>query len=68
LTAVTKPLCQRTLTLYKTKSGKPRGIPLTQDAIGALEAVEPDPKKRAGLSSRAPRSGQDVLRKRRGAN
>jgi integrase len=37
------------LTLYKTKSGKPRGIPLNQDAIAALEAVEPEPEKRTGL-------------------
>ncbi len=37
------------LTLYKTKSGKPRGVPLNQDAVAALEAVEPDPAKRTGL-------------------
>lgn len=37
------------ITLYRTKSGKPRGIPLNQDATAALEAVEPDPEKRTGL-------------------
>lgn len=37
------------ITLYKTKSGKPRGIPLNRDAIEALLAVEADPDKRTGL-------------------
>jgi integrase len=36
------------LVLYKTKSGKPRGIPLNQDATTALAALEPDPEKRIG--------------------
>ncbi len=37
------------ITLYKTKSGKPRGVPLNQDAVAALEAVESDAEARAGL-------------------
>ena len=36
------------LTLYKTKSGKPRGIPLNTDAIAALEAIQGDAAKRHG--------------------
>jgi integrase len=36
------------LTLYKTKSGKPRGIPLNHDAVAALEAVEPAQERRHG--------------------
>jgi integrase len=36
------------LTLYRTKSGKPRGVPLGGDAIDALAALEPDPARRTG--------------------
>jgi integrase len=37
------------LTLYRTKSGKPRGVPLNADAVKALDTVEPDPAQRVGL-------------------
>jgi integrase len=37
------------LTLYRTKSGKPRGVPLNQDAVDALATVEPNPERRVGL-------------------
>jgi integrase len=37
------------LTLYRTKSGKPRGVPLNQDAVDALVVVEPKPERRTGL-------------------
>jgi len=37
-----------TLTLYDTKNGEPRGVPLNTQAIAALASVEPDPAKRMG--------------------
>ena len=37
-----------TITLYKTKSGKPRGIPINADLERALVALQPDPAKRRG--------------------
>src|ERR1043165_1681948 len=36
------------VTLYDTKNGEPRGVPLNTDAIAALTALEPDPSKRSG--------------------
>ncbi len=36
------------ITLYHTKNGKPRGVPLNGTAIRALESVEPDPSRREG--------------------
>ena len=36
------------VTLYKTKSGKPRGVPLNADAVAALQAVETKPERREG--------------------
>jgi integrase len=36
------------LTLYKTKSGKPRGIPLNHDAIATLAGLEATPEARVG--------------------
>ncbi len=36
------------LTLYRTKSGKPRGVPLNADAIAALAEVETDEARRQG--------------------
>jgi integrase len=38
-----------TISLYKVKSGKPRGIPINGDLEAALQAHEPDPAKRQGL-------------------
>jgi integrase len=38
-----------TLTLYKTKSAKPRGIRVNGDLEAALQALEPDEARRAGL-------------------
>ena len=46
------------LTLYKTKSGKPRGVPLGQDAVDGLTALEPDPDRRTGLVFKR-RDGQE---------
>jgi integrase len=37
------------LTLYDTKSGKPRGVPLNDDAVQALASVEKDQAERTGL-------------------
>jgi integrase len=37
------------ITLYKTKSGKPRGVPIIRPVYEALTALEPDEKLRAGL-------------------
>lgn len=37
------------LTLYRTKSGKPRGIPVNRAVYDALVALEPDQGKRTGL-------------------
>jgi integrase len=37
------------LTLYKTKSGKPRGIPVNRAVYDALVALEPAQEKRLGL-------------------
>ena len=37
------------ITLYQTKSGKPRGLPLNQAAIQALMTLEPDAAKRTGF-------------------
>lgn len=36
------------VTLYDTKNGEPRGVPLNTDAIAALIALEPNPDKRNG--------------------
>ena len=36
------------ITLYQTKSGKPRGLPLNQAAIQAFTGLEPDATKRTG--------------------
>ena len=36
------------ITLYDTKNGEPRGVPLNQAAIATLSALEPDPAKRQG--------------------
>lgn len=37
------------LTLYRTKSGKPRGIPINRAVYDALVALEPEQTRRAGL-------------------
>jgi integrase len=37
------------LTLYKTKSGKPRGVPVNRAVYDVLVALQPDAKDRAGL-------------------
>jgi integrase len=37
------------LTLYRTKSGKPRGVPMNGVVYDALIALEPDPVRRTGL-------------------
>ncbi len=37
------------LTLYRTKSGKPRGVPINRAVYDALVALEPDGARRAGL-------------------
>ena len=36
------------VTLYDTKNGEPRGVPLNNAAIAALRGIEPDPAKRTG--------------------
>jgi integrase len=36
------------ITLYRTKNGKPRGVPLNRAAVESLLAVEPDPEHRIG--------------------
>ena len=42
-------LSTATITLYRTKSGKPRGIPINADLDTAFLAIEPDAEKRTGL-------------------
>ncbi|PYM44380.1 MAG: hypothetical protein DME16_21105 [Candidatus Rokuibacteriota bacterium] len=37
------------LTLYRTKSGKPRGIPINRAVYDALVALQPEPAQRQGL-------------------
>jgi integrase len=37
------------ITLYRTKSGKPRGVPMNRAVYDALVALQPDEAKRAGL-------------------
>ena len=37
------------LTLYRTKSGKPRGSPINRAVYDALVALEPDQARRVGL-------------------
>jgi integrase len=37
------------LTLYRTKSGKPRGVPINRSVYDVLVALEPDAEQRAGL-------------------
>ena len=37
------------LTLYRTKSGKPRGIPINRAVYDALVALEPEQARREGL-------------------
>jgi len=37
------------LTLYKTKSGKPRGIPVNRAVYDVLVALEPEPERRQGF-------------------
>jgi integrase len=48
------------LTLYRTKSGKPRGVPLNRAAIEALTALAPKPEQRVGriFTKRDDRWGQ----------
>ncbi len=36
------------ITLYQTKSGKPRGVPINRDVYEALIALEPDAERRRG--------------------
>jgi len=42
-------LATHRITLYRTKSGKPRGIPIIRPVYDALVALEPDEKRRTGL-------------------
>ena len=42
------------ITLYRTKSGKPRGVPINRDVYEALLAVAPEPAQRTGLVFRKP--------------
>jgi integrase len=37
------------ITLYRTKSGKPRGLPINRAVHDALAALEPDESRRVGL-------------------
>jgi integrase len=37
------------ITLYRTKSGKPRGVPMNSAVYGTLVALQPDAAQRAGL-------------------
>jgi integrase len=37
------------LTLYPTKSGKPRGVPMNSAVYGALLALQPDAEQRVGV-------------------
>jgi integrase len=41
-------LASARLTLYRTKSGKPRGVPMNRDVYDALVALEPDAARRVG--------------------
>jgi integrase len=42
-------LAAHRITLYRTKSGKPRGIPIIRPVYDALVALEPEEKRRTGL-------------------
>jgi integrase len=42
-------LSTRRLTLYRTKSGRPRGVPVNRAVYDVLVALQPDAKQRAGL-------------------
>jgi integrase len=46
------------ITLYETKNGEPRGVPLNKAAIAALTALEHDPSKREGSVFKR-RNGED---------
>ena len=37
------------ITLYQTKSGKPRGVPINRDVYEALIALAPEARQRTGL-------------------
>ncbi len=51
------------ITLYRTKSGKPRGIPINTAVYDALIALEPDPRQRLGrLFKKANGAGWDRIR------
>ncbi len=51
------------ITLYRTKSGKPRGIPINTAVYDALIALEPDPAHRVGrLFKKANGAGWDRIR------
>jgi integrase len=51
------------ITLYDTKNGEPRGVPLNKDAISALIAVEPDADKRVGrVFKRSDGHGWGIIR------
>jgi hypothetical protein len=48
---------------YRTKSGKPRGIPINTAMYDALIALEPDPKQRLGrLFKKANGAGWERVR------
>jgi integrase len=42
-------LAAHRITLYRTNSGKPRGVPTIRPVYDALVALEPDEKRRTGL-------------------
>jgi len=46
------------ITLYDTKNGEPRGIPLNKAAIAALTSIEPDAEQQAGRVFKR-RNGED---------
>jgi integrase len=46
------------ITLYRTKSGKPRGVPINRAAYDVLTALEPVPAQRRGCSSPSAISGR----------
>jgi len=46
------------ITLYDTKNGEPRGVPLNKAAIAALTSIEPDAEQQAGRVFKR-RNGED---------
>jgi integrase len=55
-------LSTSTITLYDTKNGEPRSVPINSAVYAVLVALEPDPEKRTGLVFRSPEGGRSSSR------